>query len=114
MNVNKVFLVGRVANDPKVEMTGQFKRCRISIAVNHESKTKEGIKKETCFIDTTAWGIQADRCGTLLRKGMELYVEGRLRLEKWIDKATGQSREKMVVHPDVITFDELKEQDEGW
>ncbi len=104
-DINKVVLVGRVANDPKCEDKGTYKLCRLSVATTTQVKTRDGMKDEVCYIDMTVWNKEAERCGTLLRKGMPLTVEGRLKLEKFKDKM-GNDREKHVIHPDLIKFEE--------
>lgn len=108
-DINKVYLVGRVANEPKCDDRGSYKLCRISVATTVQVKAKEGMKDEVCFIDMTVWNKEAERCGNLLRKGMPITVEGRLKLEKFKDKM-GNEREKHVLHPELVKFEEPKQQ----
>ncbi|HEU4385287.1 MAG TPA: single-stranded DNA-binding protein, partial [Anaeromyxobacteraceae bacterium] len=50
------------------------------------------------------WGKQAEQCGEYLSKGRQVYVEGRLKTDKWQDKQTGQDRYKVKVVADTVRF----------
>jgi single-strand DNA-binding protein len=70
----------------------------IGLAVNRTYTTDGGEKREeTTFVDVTMWGRQAEIAGEYLKKGRPLFVEGRLQLDTWDDKQTGQKRSKMRV-----------------
>jgi single-strand DNA-binding protein len=50
------------------------------------------------------WGKQAEQCGEYLAKGRQVYVEGRLKTDKWQDKQSGQERSKVKVVADTVRF----------
>jgi single-strand DNA-binding protein len=57
--------------------------------------TEEGQKhEETTFVDVTLWGRQAEIAQQYLRKGSPVLIEGRLQLDPWDDKQTGQKRSR--------------------
>lgn len=99
MNLNKVILAGNVTADPEVRYTPKGTAvCDIRLAVNRYIGSEDGDKRqETAFIDATAWARTAEIAGEYLKKGSEVLLEGRLQLEQWEDKQTGQKRSKLRV-----------------
>jgi single-strand DNA-binding protein len=101
IDLNKVFLAGNLTRDPEIRHTPSGSTvAELGLAVN----TGWGEKKETAFIDVTAWGKSAEFCGAYLKKGSAVLVEGRLRQETWQDKQTGQKRSKIGVVAERIQF----------
>jgi len=97
-NVNKVILVGNLTRDPEVRYTAKGTAVTdISLAVNRFLGQEAGGGQETTFIDVTLWGRQAEVAGQYLGKGRQAYIEGRLQLDTWDDKQTGQKRQKLKV-----------------
>ncbi|MBU6408772.1 MAG: single-stranded DNA-binding protein [Verrucomicrobia bacterium] len=96
---NKVILMGNLTRDPELRYTPKGTAiARIGLAVNRSWKTDTGeSREETTFVDIDAWSQQAETIAKHLRKGSALLVEGRLRLDQWDDKQTGQKRSKLVV-----------------
>ena len=97
---NKVILVGNVTRDPEVRYTtGGTAVADLGLAVNRvwtDRKANER-KEETTFIDVTFWGRTAEIAGEYLGKGRPAMVEGRLQLDQWEDRETGQKRSKLKV-----------------
>lgn len=97
---NKVILMGNVTRDPEVRYTsGGSAVTEIGIAVNRywtDRNTNER-KEETTFVDVTLWGRTAEIAGEYLGKGRPVMIEGRLQLDQWDDKETGQKRSKLRV-----------------
>jgi single-strand DNA-binding protein len=60
------------------------------------SETGE-VREETTFVEVEAWGPQAETISKYVKKGSPLLVEGRLRMDQWDDKQTGQKRTRLVV-----------------
>lgn len=91
---NKVILLGNLTRDPELRYTPKGTAvARLGLAVNRSYKTDTGeTKEEVTFLDIDAWGKQAELIAQYLRKGNPLFVEGRLRLDQWDDKQTGQKR----------------------
>jgi single-strand DNA-binding protein len=96
---NKVMLLGNLTRDPEVKYTPKGTAVtELGLAVNRTYTTDGGEKREeTTFVDVTMWGRQAEIAGEYLKKGRPLFVEGRLQLDTWDDKQTGQKRSKLRV-----------------
>jgi single-strand DNA-binding protein len=98
-NFNKVFLMGNLTRDPEVRYTPKGTAiATIGLAVNRVWTTESGEKKEeVTFVDVDVWGRQAETIGQYMSKGRPIFIEGRLKLDSWDDKETGQKRNKMKV-----------------
>ncbi len=105
-NLNKVFLIGNLTRDPELRYTPQGSAiCDLGLAINRQYTTNDGVKKEeVCFVDITAWGRQAETCNRFVKKGSQIFVEGRLKLDSWQDKETGKNRSKLNVVAERIQF----------
>ncbi len=103
-SLNKVFLIGNLTRDPEIKYTPKGTAIAdIGLAVNRNYTTESGEKREeVTFIDVTLWGRVAEIVGEYCKKGRPLFVEGRLQLDSWDDKATGQKRSKLKVVGDNI------------
>lgn len=98
---NKVIIMGNLTRDPEVRTipSGQSV-CEITLAVNEKFKDKENVT----FVDITVWGKQAETLARWKKKGEALLVEGRLQMDKWQDKESGQNRSKLKVTCVSFTF----------
>ena len=98
-NLNKVQLMGNITRDPEVRYTPKGTAVTdISLAINRSFSSDDGERREeTTFVDITSWGRQAEVIGEYMKKGRPLYVEGRLQLDSWEDKTTGQQRSRLKV-----------------
>jgi single-strand DNA-binding protein len=96
---NKVMLIGNLTRDPEIKYTPKGTAIAdIGLAVNRNYTTDSGEKREeVTFIDVTLWGRVAEIVGEYCKKGRPLFVEGRLQLDTWDDKQTGQKRSKLKV-----------------
>ena len=106
MSVNKVILLGRVGNDPDVKfMPSGNAVVNISIATNRKFKNQDSGSYE----DKTEWhrvvivNKPAETIGQYVRKGQQLYVEGRLQTRKWQDK-DGVEKYSTDIISDNFTF----------
>lgn len=105
--VNKVILVGNLGKDPEVRYTsgGQaVANLRLATSRSWTDKQSGQRKEETEWHDVEVWGKQAEQCGEYLAKGRQVYVEGRLKTDKWQDKQSGQERSKVKVVADTVRF----------
>jgi single-strand DNA-binding protein len=105
--VNKVILIGNLGKDPEVRYTsgGQaVANLRIATSRSWTDKQSGQRKEETEWHDVEVWGKQAEQCGEYLAKGRQVFVEGRLKTDKWQDKTTGQERSKVKVVADGVRF----------
>ncbi|HEX2099412.1 MAG TPA: single-stranded DNA-binding protein [Candidatus Synoicihabitans sp.] len=98
-NLNRVLLIGNLTRDPELRVTPKGTAiCQFGLAVNRSFKDESGqTREETTFIDIEAWGRQGETISKYCTKGRPLFVEGRLRLDQWEDKASGQKRSRMKV-----------------
>ena len=96
---NKVILLGNLTRDPELKYTPKGTAvARLGLAVNRKWKNEAGEEKEeVTFIDADAFGKQAETLGQYLKKGSPLFIEGRLKLDQWDDKQTGQKVSKLRV-----------------
>lgn len=103
-NFNKVLLMGNIIRDPEIKYTAKGTAiAEIGLAINRNYTTDGGEKREeVTFVDVTLWGRVAEIVGEYCKKGRPLMVEGRLSLDTWDDKQTGQKRSKLKVVGDNI------------
>ena len=104
---NKVILVGNLTRDPQVRYTPSGTAVTdIGLAVNRQwfDKQTNSKKEETTFIDVTLWGRTAEVAGEYLSKGRPVLIEGRLSLDQWDDKESGQKRSKLKVVGENMTM----------
>jgi single-strand DNA-binding protein len=96
---NKVILVGNLTRDPEVRYTPKgMAIAKLGLAVNRTWRTETGeSKEEVTFVDVDAFGKQAETIAQYMRKGNPMLIEGRLRLDQWDDKQTGQKRSRLGV-----------------
>ncbi len=88
MSVNKVILVGNLGKDPEVRYASSgVAVCNLTMATTRTYKDKQGERKdETEWHRVVAFGRTAEVCGEYLKKGRQIYIEGRLQTRKWQDK----------------------------
>src|SRR5215813_11134652 len=105
MSFNKITIVGYLGRDPELRYTPQGTAlCKMSIATTEKRKSVAGETEEhTTWFRVTAWGRQAELANEYLAKGRQVYVEGRLRLEEYIDRE-GQKRFSAEVSATEIQF----------
>ena len=96
---NRVLLMGNCTRDPEVRYTPKGTAvAELGLAVNRVYTADNGEKREeVTFIDVTLWGRQAEVAGEYLKKGRPVFIEGRLQMDTWDDKQTGQKRSKLKV-----------------
>jgi single-strand DNA-binding protein len=106
MNVNKVFLGGRLTRDPELRYTTSgMSICSFGVAVNRtwSDRATGTTKEETCFVDCTAWAKTGEAIAKYLKKGREIFLEGRLKLDQWTTN-DGAKRSKLQVVVDSFQF----------
>jgi single-strand DNA-binding protein len=104
---NKVILMGNLTRDPELTYTaGNMAICKVGVAVNRRyqnSQTQEWVEKAT-FVDITIWGKRGEAFHKFHKRGAQALFEGRLELDTWDDKSTGQKRSKLYVVADNWEF----------
>ncbi len=98
-NFNKVILIGNLTRDPELRVTPSGTSiCKFGLAVNRNYTTQDGEKREeTTFVDIDAFGKPAEIISKYMAKGRSILVEGRLKLDQWEDKNTGDKRSRLGV-----------------
>ena len=96
---NKVILLGNLTRDPEVRYTPKGSAvCDLGLAVNRQYTLDNGEKREeVTFVDVVLWARLAEIAGEYLKKGRPVFIEGRLQLDSWDDKQSGQKRTKLRV-----------------
>ena len=97
--LNRVQLIGNLGRDPEARFTANGKKYAVfSIAVNHIWKSADGEKQQTTdWFLVNAWGKLGETCLEYLKKGRLVFIEGRLRSERWEDKESGEPHSRTVV-----------------
>jgi len=103
---NKVLLMGNLTRDPEVRYTPKGTAiANLGLAVNRSYTAENGEhKEEVTFVDIEVWGRQAETAGQYLSKGRPVFVEGRLKLDSWEDKESGQKRNRLKVVAERVQF----------
>ena len=99
-------LIGNLTRDPEVRQTPKGTSVSdLGIAINRVFTTDSGERQEeVTFVDVTAWGRLAENAGKYLSKGRAVFVEGRLQLDSWEDKESGQQRQRLRVIAERLQF----------
>ena len=94
MSLNKCMFIGRLGADPEMRTTPNGAQvCNFRIAVTERWKDKDGNKQEkTEWVTCIAWRKQAEIAGKYLRKGSQVYVEGKFQTRQFEDKNGGGKR----------------------
>jgi len=96
---NKVTLMGNLTREPEIRQAGNSTLANLGLAVNRRYTAASGEKREeVTYVDITFWGKQAELLQKFnLGKGSPLFIDGRLQLDSWEDKQSGQKRSKLRV-----------------
>jgi single-strand DNA-binding protein len=99
---NRVILLGNLTRDPELRyLQSGTAVADLGLAVSEKRKNQNGEWiEETTFVDVTVWGRTAEIAGEYLSKGSPALFEGRLKMDSWDDKQTGQKRSKIKVVAD--------------
>lgn len=98
-SLNSVHLIGNLTRDPETRFTPKgIAVCEFSIAINRAYTNDSGERMEdVVYCDITCWAKTAEVAGKYLKKGSPVFVAGRLTMDQWEDKSTGQKRSRMKV-----------------
>jgi single-strand DNA-binding protein len=112
---NKVILAGNLTRDPELRTLPSGKAIvKFGLAINRRFSTAEGEQREeVLFIDVDSFGKQAEAIAKYCAKGRPLLVEGRLKLDQWDDKTTGEKKSRMGVVLENFTFLDTRAAGEG-
>lgn len=110
--VNKVILVGNLGADPEVKyLEGEKVVANLSLATTEAYKDRSGNRVEqTEWHDLELWDQQAKIAEQYLKKGSQIFVEGKIKSDKWVDE-NGQNRKRMKIR--VLSFTMLGSRQDG-
>ena len=96
---NKVIILGNLTRDPEIRYTPKGSAvCDLGIAVNRQYTLENGERREeVTYVDVVLWSRLAEIAAEYLKKGRPVFIEGRLQLDTWDDKQSGQKRSKLRV-----------------
>jgi single-strand DNA-binding protein len=94
MFLNRVEVIGNLTADPEIRVTPKgHKVVNLCLGVNEFYETESGEKRQvSTFVDVRFWGPTAERLVELAKKGVEIFVEGRFREDRWEDADTHETR----------------------
>ena len=111
MNINKVFLMGRLTADPELKTAGNnVSIVQFTVAVNRRYVSKDSNERQVDFIDCTAFNRNAEFLSKYFRKGSSIIVFGNIQVDTWKDKE-GHNRRTTRVIVDELQFGESKNRD---
>lgn len=98
-SLNKVMLIGNVTRDPELKYTPKGSAVAdLGLAINRTYTNQSNEKvEEVTYVDVELWGRLAEIAGEYAKKGRPVYIEGRLRIDSWEDKTSGQKRSRLKV-----------------
>ena len=110
--LNRVQLIGNLGRDPETKFTPTGKKvCHFSIAVSNRWKDKSGELKETTeWVNIEAWGRLGEVCQEYLKKGSLIFLEGRLKTDKY--DSNGETKYFTKVVAQTLQFLDRKEKEE--
>jgi len=104
-SLNKVLIMGNLTKDPEKPRRTPSGMAVIDmrVAMNRKFKTQSGeMKDETCFVNVSVWGRQAETCAEYLRKGSQVLIEGRLKYDEW--EKDGQKHNRLSITGERVQF----------
>lgn len=106
MYINKAIVVGNLTRDPELKSlpSGQ-KVCSFSVATNRTWKDANGQKQEAVdYHNISCFGRQAETVAQWMKKGSQIYVEGRMTTRSWDDKDSGKKMYRTEVVAENVQF----------
>lgn len=111
MYINKAIVVGNLTRDPELKSlpTGS-KVCSFSVATNRTWKNAQGEKQEAVdYHNVACFGRQAEVVAQWMKKGSQIYVEGRMTTRSWDDKDTGKKMYRTEIIAENVQFGSKKD-----
>lgn len=106
MYLNKVQIIGNLTRDPELKaLPSGAKVCTFSVATNEVYKDSSGKKQERVeFHNISCFGKTAENVATYMKKGSQIYIDGKLQTRSWDDKDTGKKMYRTEVLANSIQF----------
>jgi single-strand DNA-binding protein len=114
LELNKVMLIGNLTRDPELSyLPSGTALAKLGLAVSRRYKDRNGeTKEDVAFVDIETWAKSAEFCAKYLKKGRRVFVEGRLRQDRW-EAPDGAKRNRMVVNAERVQFADSRPSEEG-
>ena len=95
---NKTYLMGNLVRNPEMKnLSGDNKIVNFTVALNRQWTGPEGQKaEEVSYIDCVAYGKKAEVIDKYFSKGRKIFIEGRLKQDKWEDKTTHKMQSRIT------------------
>lgn len=104
-SLNKVLLMGNLTRNPELRYTPNgVAVCQFGLAVNRRFLSAGQERSETCYVDILVWGRQGETVNQYMTKGSPIFLEGRLQMDQWEDKETGNKRSKLQIVAETVQF----------
>jgi single-strand DNA-binding protein len=109
--LNKVMIIGNMGQDPEMRFTpGGKPVTTFRIATSRSWKTSNGERRtETEWFNIVAWGSLAEICNQYLKRGQQVYIEGRLQTRHWEDNEGNKRSTVEIVASEMVMLGERKE-----
>jgi single-strand DNA-binding protein len=114
-SLNKVLLIGNLTRDPEIRRlpTGTAV-ATLRLAISESFTRRDGGREErTLFLDADVWDRQAEICQQYLVKGSSVFVEGRIQMDEWQDKNSGEKKVRMKIRVERVQFLDRRRNDGG-
>ena len=113
-NFNRVILCGNLTRDPELRyLPNNTAVCDFGLATNRRWRDADGNQREdTCFVDISAFGRQAETINQYMKKGRQILIEGRLKFDSWTAQ-DGSKRSKLSVVAESFQFVGGRDDDAG-
>ncbi|HYU48519.1 MAG TPA: single-stranded DNA-binding protein [Candidatus Limnocylindria bacterium] len=115
MSLNKAMIIGNLGRDPEMRYTPNGQSVtQFTVAVNRNFRGSDGEwQEETEWFRVVAWGPTGERAAENLRKGVKVYVEGRLQTRNWEDQSGNKRYTTELVADRVVSLERRPRADEG-
>ncbi|HET7010776.1 MAG TPA: single-stranded DNA-binding protein [Anaerolineales bacterium] len=109
--LNKVMIIGHLGREPEMRYTPTGRPVTtFSVATNRAWHSADGERhEETEWFNVVAWGSLAEICSQHLRRGQQVYVEGRLQTRRWDDTEGNKHFAVEIVAREMIMLGESRE-----
>ena len=105
-NFNKIMMIGNLTKDPQLSyLPSQTPVVEFGLATNRKwtDKATGEQRDDTCFVDCRCFGRQAETLNKYMRKGNQIFIEGRLQFDTWTSPE-GQRRSKHLIFVQSFQF----------
>jgi single-strand DNA-binding protein len=111
MYINKAMVLGNLTRDPELKsLPNGSKICSVSLATNRVWKDQSGAKQEAAdYHNVVCFGRQAEVVAQWIKKGQQLYVEGRMTTRSWEDKDTKKKMYRTEIIAEKVEFGPKKD-----